>query len=99
MHQLPQMVTSVVRRLHFCLVLPVPEQDGGIQSAWQRAAKAWPSREGELPEILTHNFFCFSPCPEESGLGSWEQRHMPFPAEQLKQPKISHCAQLDPKGI
>lgn len=44
------------------------------------------------------NFFCLIPCPEESGLGSWERRHMPFPAEQLKQPKISHCAQLDPKG-
>lgn len=64
----------------------------------KRQQKPSPAGKGQLPEILAHIFFCFRQCPEESVPGSWEQRHMPSPVEQLKRPKISHHTQLDPKG-
>lgn len=92
-------VTSRERWAHFWLGLPVPEQGGETQRAWQRAAGAWPGREGKAARNTSPQlFFCFSQCPEEPVLGSWEWRHMPLPAEQLKQPKISHCTHLYPKG-
>lgn len=57
-----------------------------------------PAGKGELPQILAHNFFCFSQCPGEPVLGSWNWKHMPFPVEQLKQPEISHRTHCYPKG-
>lgn len=63
-------MTSMVRWLHFWLGLPVPEQGRGIQSAWQRAATAWPSREGRAARNTSPQLFLLQPVPR--GASPWQ---------------------------
>ena len=43
--------------------LPGPERDGVTQSAWRRAAKAWPGREGRAARHTSPQVFSPQPAP------------------------------------
>lgn len=90
-------MTSMVRRPHFWLGLPVPERGRGIQSAWQRAwqraAKAWPSREERAARNTGPQLFLLQPVPRGAGprqLGA-EAHALPCRAAETTQ-NIPPCA-------